>query len=73
MISICLSLRGHRPILTKARERKKKRPEKFPFTGNLLLLVKSALFFPLSALLMGAALGGDERFIDYTPVPHQFA
>lgn len=56
VISICLSLRGYRPILTKARK-KKKSPEKFPFTGNLLLLSsKERFIFLLSALLMGAAL-----------------
>lgn len=56
VISICLSLRGHRPILTKARKKKKKSPEKFPFTGNLLLLVKSALFSFYPHYWWGAAL-----------------
>lgn len=59
VISICLSLRGHRPILTKARKKKKekkKEPWKIPFQGKFIIASKERFIFPLSALLMGAAL-----------------
>lgn len=56
VISICLSLRGHRPILTKARKKKKKEPWKIPFHGKFIIASKERFIFLLSALLIGAAL-----------------